>query len=96
MKITEARRRTVVVWSYRVRAICWAIVGAISFPLGWSSSVALVWCASVYANVLTDWSGGAAADDRAVLDELCQARAENAQILTALAQLTEEVRRGHQ
>ncbi len=58
------------VWAHRIRAIGWAIAGAISFPLGWANSVALVWFASVYANVMTDWGAGEAADDREVIERL--------------------------
>jgi hypothetical protein len=58
------------IWSYRARALCWALIGALSFPLGWSNSVALVWIASLYANIATDISGAASADDRAVLDAI--------------------------
>lgn len=58
------------VWFHRSRAILWAILGIVSFPLGWANSVALVWAASVYANVLTDISAAEAADDREVLARL--------------------------
>lgn len=62
--------RTRKVWLHRTRAIIWAIVGALSFPLGWANSVVLVWIASLYANVSTDWGNGEAADDRPVIGRL--------------------------
>lgn len=46
------------------------IFGAFSFMMGWQNNVALVWAASVYANALTDWGAGEAADDHAVIDEI--------------------------
>lgn len=58
------------VWLHRGRAVLWAIAGVASFPLGWANSVALVWFASVYANVVSDWGAAEAADDREVLDRL--------------------------
>jgi hypothetical protein len=58
------------VWFHRSRAILWAVIGAASFPLGWANSVVLVWIASVYANCLTDWGAGEAADDRALAERL--------------------------
>jgi hypothetical protein len=57
------------IWIHRSRAIAWAIVGVLSFPLGWANSVVLVWIASLYANVSTDWGNGEAADDRDLRDE---------------------------
>jgi hypothetical protein len=54
----------------RLRAIAWAVVGIVSFPLGWANSVVLVWIASVYANVASEVAAGEAADDEAVLTEL--------------------------
>lgn len=61
---------TAKVWFHRSRAILWVILGVASFPLGWANSVALVWAASVYANVLTDIGAAEAADDREVLARL--------------------------
>lgn len=54
----------------RLRAAAWAVVGVISFPLGWAQSVVLVWIASVYANVASEMATGEAADDRALVDRL--------------------------
>lgn len=66
-----ARRRNgrAMVWFHRFRAIVWAalIVPAL---LWWPESVAFVIIASVYANVVSDWSAAEAADDREVLDKL--------------------------
>lgn len=58
------------VWFHRSRAVVWMIVGALSFPLGWANSVALVWVASLYANVVTDIGAAEAADDRTILARL--------------------------
>ncbi len=64
------RRPSGKIWFHRARAILWGIVGVLSFPLGWANSVVLVWIASLYANVSTDWGNAEAADDRAVLERL--------------------------
>lgn len=58
------------VWFHRSRAIVWAIIGAVSFLLGWQDSVVLVWIASLYANISTDWGSGEAADDRDLINRL--------------------------
>lgn len=58
------------VWFHRTRAMAWVVIGGLSFPLGWANSVALVWIASLYANISTDYGNGEAADDRAVTDRL--------------------------
>jgi hypothetical protein len=54
----------------RLRAAFWALLGLASVPLGWANSVALVWAASVYANVASEVAAAEAADDHAVLDRL--------------------------
>jgi hypothetical protein len=54
----------------RVRAAAWAVVGVVSFPLGWANSVILVWIASAYANMASELAAGEAADDAAVTDRL--------------------------
>lgn len=54
----------------RLRAVAWAVVGIISFPLGWANSVILVWIASAYANMASELAAGEAADDAAVTDRL--------------------------
>lgn len=58
------------VWFHRSRAIAWAVVGVLSFVFGWADSIVLVWVASLYANVASDWSASEAADDSAVLEAL--------------------------
>ncbi len=58
------------VWFHRGRAIAWVLFGAWSFVTGWADSIALVWFASVYANVISDWTAGEAADDREVMARL--------------------------
>lgn len=62
------------VWFHRSRAIVWGVLGVISFALGWQNSVALVWAASLYANISTDWGAAEAADDRELLVELQRIR----------------------
>jgi hypothetical protein len=57
-------------WLHRARACAWVVLGAVSFMLGLENSVALVWFASLYANVVTDWGAAEAADDRRVLARL--------------------------
>lgn len=81
-----------VVWLHRSRAAAWAALGALSFPLGWANSVVLVWIASVYANVVSDWGAGEAADDRRVLDELAAVRAEQQVIREQLDELCDLIR----
>lgn len=56
----------------KLSAAGWAVLGAVSFAFGWQNSVALVWLASVYANVKTDWGTAEAADDRAVIERLAR------------------------
>lgn len=55
------------VWFARTRAVVWALFGAVSFAMGWSNSVALVWFASVYANVESGIASGEAADDSKIM-----------------------------
>lgn len=54
----------------RLRAAFWTLLGLASVPLGWANSVALVWAASVYANVASEVAAAEAADDHVVLDRL--------------------------
>lgn len=77
-------KRRAIVWFHRSRAIVWAIVGVLSFPLGWANSVVLVWIASLYANVATDWGNGEAADNRELVQLLTEVRDQNAEILARL------------
>ncbi len=71
----------------RLRALAWAVVGVLSFPLGWANSVVLVWIASVYANVASEIAAGEAADDEAVLTEVRALRREMASLRGALERL---------
>lgn len=71
----------------RLRALAWAVVGVVSFPLGWANSVVLVWIASVYANVASEVAAGEAADDEAVLTEVRALRREVAELRSALGRL---------
>ncbi len=58
------------VWFHRARAAAWIVIGVLSFVLDLSDSVTLVWIASLYANVVSDWTASEAADDRAVTERL--------------------------
>lgn len=73
------------VWFARSRAAAWAVVGALSFPLGWANSVVLVWIASVYANVASEMATGEAADDKALTDRLDRIEAIQQAILDRLS-----------
>lgn len=81
------------VWFHRIRAGIWLLIGIASFPLGWASNVAVVWAASVYANVVSDWGASEAADDRELVDGInglaAQAAAQHAALLEAIDQLRE-------
>lgn len=58
------------VWFHRGRAVLWAVFGGVSFMTGWANNIALVWFASIYANIVSDWGAGEAADDTEVLERL--------------------------
>jgi hypothetical protein len=73
----------------RLRAIAWVVVGAVSFPLGWANSVALVWIASVYANFASEVAAGEAADDEAVLTELRELRRQVDALRSTLERLAQ-------
>lgn len=55
---------------HRGRAVAWAVAGVAAFALDLQDSVALVFVASIYANVVSDWGAGEAADDHRILDRL--------------------------
>lgn len=80
----------------RVRAIIWAVVGIVSFPLGWANSVVLVWIASVYANVASEVAAGEAADDEAVLTEVRALRKQVAELRSTLDRMATAQTRGGQ
>lgn len=63
------------VWFNRISAMVWALA-LIPALLWWQTSVLFVIIASVYANVKSDWTAALAADDRAVLSEMCNLREE--------------------
>lgn len=58
------------VWFHRVSAAFWALLGPVSFYFGWQNNIAMVWLASVYANIKSDWGAAEAADDSAVTERL--------------------------
>lgn len=58
------------VWLHRTLALAWVAFGVLSVLMGWQESVALVWFASVYANVYSSWSAAEAADDHALMGRL--------------------------
>lgn len=57
------------VWFHRARAAGWIIAGAAAL-IWWRDSIVFVIVASVYANVISDWTAAEAADDSAVLERL--------------------------
>lgn len=76
-------------WTVRLhqgRAVVWALAYVVTVAFGVTDSVALVWFASVYANVVSDLGAAAATDDRVVLDAIRELREE-------IAQLRKEVQR---
>lgn len=72
------------VWFHRGSALVWVALGAVSFALGLQSSVVLVWLASVYANVKSDWGAAEAADDSAMVERLDRIEATQREILAVL------------
>jgi len=58
------------VWFHRTVAFLWLAFGLISFWQGWQELIALVWFASVYANLVGHWSAAEAADDHTITDHL--------------------------
>lgn len=68
----------------------WAVLGFISFVFGWQNNIAMVWIASVYANIKSDWGAAEAADDSAVIQRLehhQQMLQEQRQMLTEILEL---------
>lgn len=57
------------VWFHRVRAGFWVLLTAAAVKW-WSDSVAFLIIMSGYANVVSDWGAGEAADDTATVDRL--------------------------
>lgn len=64
------------VWFGRGRAAFWVLAGALAWATGHADSVALVWWASVYANVESGMATATAADNREVLEAVRALRAE--------------------
>jgi hypothetical protein len=70
--------------------VFWAVLGFISFVFGWQNNIAMVWIASVYANIKSDWGAAEAADDSAVIQRLehhQQMLQEQRQMLTEILEL---------
>jgi hypothetical protein len=80
------RRRQLTVRFHQLRAALWAVAYIVTVAVGIHDSVALVWFASVYANVVSDLTAAAATDDKAVLTAIHELRDE-------VAALREEVLR---
>lgn len=57
------------IWFHRSRALAWVAL-TLAALRWWPDSVAFVIVMSGYANVVSDWAAGEAADDRAVIDRL--------------------------
>lgn len=64
------------VWFHRGSAVAWLAFGVTAFALGWAESITLVWAASVYANVKSDWGAAEAADDAQLLKRLDEVMAK--------------------
>lgn len=62
------------VWIHRARACTWLAIGALTLLFGWTNNVTLVWLASVYANTVSDWGAGEAADNRQLQQQLTELR----------------------
>jgi hypothetical protein len=69
---------------HKARAVIWLLFGLVSFLLGWQNQVSLVWLASIYANVVSDWGAGEAADDEDVIKRLSQIEQALQKILATL------------
>lgn len=52
------------IWFHRSRAVGWVLLGIATFIFGLQDSVVMVWIASVYANVVSDWTAGEALDHK--------------------------------
>jgi hypothetical protein len=68
------------VWFGRARAAFWVAAGAVAWLTGHADSVALVWWASVYANIESGMATATAADDREVLAEVRALRGDVAHL----------------
>jgi hypothetical protein len=79
----------------RARAALWLLAGAAAQAFGLTESVALVWWASVYANIESGMATAQAADDRGVLREV-RALAEQVQGLRGDVARLESILRGEQ
>lgn len=89
----DAKVRRKVIFN-KLSGVGWTLLGVLSFFMGWQNSVALVWIASVYANVKTDLGAAEAADDRKVLKELAAIRAEQAALKDMLVRVLEQRKEG--
>lgn len=65
-------------------AALWGLLGVVAFMFGWQDSIPLVWVASAYANIKSDWGAAEAADDRAVMERLDRHEQILAEILELL------------
>lgn len=72
------------VWFGRARAGAWLLAGALAQVFGLTDSVALVWWASVYANIESGMATAQAADDREVLREVRALRGDIARLESIL------------
>jgi hypothetical protein len=63
------RRAQFKIWFHRGRALIWVVL-TLAALRWWPTSVAFVMIMSGYANVVSDWTAGEAADDRDILERL--------------------------
>lgn len=72
------------VWFGRGRAAFWVLAGGVAWATGHADSVALVWWASVYANIESGMATATAADNREVLAEVRALRGDVARLQSIL------------
>lgn len=82
--------KTFKIYFNKTTAVAWALFGPTAFFIGWSESVALVWVASVWANVKSDWATAEAADDRDLVAQLTRIEENQMVILNAINKILEE------
>jgi hypothetical protein len=82
------------VWFHRIRAGIWVLIGGASFLFGFANNIVLVWLASLYANIVSDWGAAEAADDREVLERLQSIEQKQKEMCGILMSIKEQLERG--